>query len=73
MENIFGKMVIIIQDKRKIRNNGKFINGKYIYGDGKYYIGQFKNYIPNGKGIKYYNNENILYNGNFINGKPEGN
>ena len=27
------------EDIRKIRNNCKYINDKYIYGDGKYYIG----------------------------------
>ena len=55
------------------RNNGKYINGKYIYEDDKYYIGEFKDNIPNGKGIKYYKNGNIQYEGNFINGKFEGN
>ena len=29
--------------------------------------------MPNGKGIKYYSNGNILYEGDFINGKFEGN
>ena len=57
----------------KKRNNGKYINGKYIWEDGKYYIGEYKNNIPNGKGIKYYTNGNILYEGEFINGKFEGN
>ena len=57
---------------RKKRNTGKYINGKYIWEDKKYYIGEFKNSIPNGKGIKYYSNENILYDGYFINGKFEG-
>ena len=54
---------------RKKRNTGKYINGKYIWEDKKYYVGEFKNSIPNGKGIKYYSNENILYDGYFINGK----
>ena len=35
------------------------MNGKYIWRDGKYYIGEFKDNIPNGKGIKYYKNGNI--------------
>ena len=48
-------------------------NGKYIYDDGNYYIGEFKNNIPNGKGVKYYKNGNILYDGYFINGIFEGN
>jgi len=54
-------------------NGGRDENGKYIYEDGKYYIGQWKNDLPYGKGIKYYSNGNILYEGDFINGKAEGN
>ena len=64
---------MIKEDIRKKRNNGKHMNGKYIYGDDKYYIGGYKNNIPNGKGIKYYKNGNILYDGDWVNGKPEGN
>ena len=64
---------IIEEDIRKRRNDGKYINGKFIYKDGKYYLGEFKNNLPNGKGIKYYKNGNILYEGDFINGKFEGN
>ena len=76
MEN-FGDFIypvinIIEEDIRKKTNNGKYINGKYIYDDGKYYIGEFKNYLPDGKGIKYNKNGIILYEGNFINGKFEG-
>jgi len=63
---------IIKNDINKRRNNVKCINGKYIYEDGTYYIGEFKDNIPNGKGIKYYLNGNILYEGDFINGKFEG-
>ena len=55
------------------RNNCKYIERKYIWDDNKYYIGEFRNNLPNGKGIKYYSNGNILYEGNFINGKFEGN
>jgi len=29
-------------------------NGKYIFENGNYYIGQFKNDLRNGKGILYY-------------------
>ena len=57
---IYPVINLIKEDIRKIRNNGKYINGKYIYGDCKYYIGEYKNNIPNGKGIKYYKNGNIL-------------
>ena len=55
-------VIDIIRDDIYIkRNNGKYINGKYIYEDDKYYIGKFKNNIPNGKGIKYYKNGNIIF------------
>ena len=64
---------IIKKDIIKKRNKGKYLNGKYIWDDGKYYLGEFKNNIPNGKGIKYYKNGKIQYEGNFINGKFEGN
>ena len=63
---------IIKQDINQKRNNGKYLNGKYIWNDGKYYIGQFKNNLPNGKGTKYNFNGKILYEGNFTNGKFEG-
>ena len=63
---------IITIDINKRRNNGKYINDKYIWEDGKYYKGEYKDNKPNGKGIKYYSNGNILYEGNFINGKFDG-
>ena len=34
---------------------------------------EIKNNIPNGKGIKYYSNGKILYEGDFVNGLFEGN
>ena len=73
----YGKLIypvinIIKADIRKKRNTGKYEKGKYIWEDGKYYEGKFKNNLPNGKGIKYYTNGNILYKGDFINGKFEG-
>ena len=37
--------------------------------DGSYFLGQFKNGLRNGKGIEYYKNGNIKYEGNFINGE----
>ena len=69
---IYPAIKIIKKDISKKRNNGKFINGKYIYNDKKYYLGQFKNNVPNGKGTKYYPNGNILYEGDFIDGKFKG-
>ena len=44
-----------------------------IYEDGKYYIGQFSNNLRNGKGIVYYKNGSIKYEGDFVNDKKEGN
>ena len=41
--------------------------------DGKYYIGQCKNGVRNGKGITYYSNGKIMYEGDYIKGKIEGN
>ena len=70
---IYPVINIIKEDIKKRRNNGKYINGKYIWEDEKYYIGEVKNNIPNGRGIKYHPKGNILYEGNFINGKFEGN
>ena len=69
---IYPAIKIIEEDIRKKKNNGKYIKGKYIWEDGKYYKGKFKNNLPNGKGIKYYPNGSILYEGDFINGKFEG-
>ena len=63
---IYPVINIIKEDIRQKRINGKYINNKYIYDDDKYYIGEIKNNLPNGKGIKYYKNGNILYDGNFI-------
>ena len=57
--------VIFINDKKEG-------NGKSIWKDGAYYIGQFKNEFRNGKGIDYYPNGNIKYEGDFVNGKYEG-
>ena len=54
--------------------NGKYVgNGKYIWIDGKYYIGQFKNGLPNGKGIKFYSNGTIKNQGNWIKNEFVGN
>ena len=63
---------IIKKEINKKRYNGKYSNGRYIWDDGKYYIGEFKNNLPNGKGTKYHKNGKIEYEGDFINGKFEG-
>ena len=41
-------------------------NGKYIWKDGEYYIGQFKNGLSHGKGTKYISNRNIKYESGYI-------
>ena len=48
-------------------------NGKGIWEDDAYYIGQFKNGLRNGKGTKYYKNGKIGFEGDYINDKAEGN
>ena len=61
------------------QNEGKFINGKlegngkYIWENGQYYIGQWKNGKKHGKGIIYYKDGTIMYEGDFVNDKKEGN
>ena len=35
--------------------------------NGDYYIGEVKNGLRNGKGIEYYSNGNIKYEGEFVN------
>ena len=44
---IYPAINIIKNDIRKKRNTGKYINGKYIWDDDKYYIGEFKNNLHN--------------------------
>ena len=46
---------------------------KKIYENGNYYIGQFLDDLRHGKGILYYKNGNIKYDGNFVKDKFEGN
>ena len=43
-----------------------------MYEDGTFYIGQYQNNLPNGKGTFYYPNGNICYEGDFFNGFREG-
>ena len=40
--------------------------------NGEYFIGEWKNNLRNGKGIKYYKNGNIKYNGEYYKDKFEG-
>ena len=54
-------------------SNFKKEKDKIVYKNGNYYIGEFKNGLRHGKGIEYYKNGNIQYDGDFINDKFEGN
>ena len=47
--------------------------GKEIFENGEYYIGEYKNNLRHGKGTDYYSNGNINYEGEYSNGKKEGN
>ena len=49
--------------------NGK---GKYIYENGDYYEGEFKDDLKNNVGTEYYKNNKIKYEGEFRNDKYEG-
>ena len=44
-----------------------------IYENGEYYIGKILNEAPHGTGKLYYKNGNIKYEGEFVDGKKEGN
>ena len=74
-----------IYEKKKYNNGiyeGEYINelregfGNFLYNDGHYYEGQWKNDIPNGKGALYLKNENNIlikiYEGDFVNEEFEG-
>ena len=54
-------------------NGGFEGNGKHIFPNGNYYIGQYKDSMQNGKGILYYKNGKIKYEGDFKNNVPDGN
>ena len=47
-------------------------NKRYTYLNNDYYRGPLKNGLPNGKGIRYYPNGNIRYEGDFVVGKAKG-
>ena len=70
--------------KDKTENYGDFIGPIYNFfinllkfkielENGEYYIGELFNNLKHGKGIIYYKNGNIKYEGDFINDKREGN
>ena len=47
-------------------------NGKYTFPNGDYYIGDLKNGLPDGKGIRYTPDGKIRYQGDFVNGCSQG-
>ena len=68
-------------DKINKKNYGDFIypiikdleSNILYYEDGSYYKGELINGLRNGKGIDYYKNGKIGYDGDFVNDKYEGN
>ena len=58
---LMNSIIQLLNSKRKVYENGVF------------YIGQFMNGLRHGKGILYYKNGNIKYEGDFVNDKYEGN
>ena len=66
-----------LEDKKNLDINtstNRFIvgDGKYIFPNGDYYIGDFLKGIRHGKGKEYYQNNTLKYDGDFVNGKYEG-
>ena len=53
-------------------NDNKFINGKKIYPNGNYDLGNFVNNKLNGQGTKYIYNDDVFWEGNFVNGIING-
>ena len=43
-----------------------------IFEDGRFYIGEFKKGMFNGKGIIYYKSGNVEYEGDFVKDRYEG-
>ena len=70
---IYPAIEIIKKDLGDKRFIGKYVDGKYIYENHRYYEGEFKNNMPNGKGKLYDKNGTVIYEGDFIKGKFEGN
>ena len=57
---------IILMAKKKVMEN------IYIWEEGNIYIGPLKNDLRHGKGIEYYANGNIRYEGNYTNDNFDG-
>ena len=62
---IFNKLT---NDIDKMKGN----YGKYIFENKKYYIGQIKNGLPNGKGKEYYYDGELSFEGEYLNGEKNG-
>ena len=58
---IYPVIKLINEEKGNIKNNSIYILRKNIYEDGKYYKGELKNNLPNGKGTLYYPNGYVNY------------
>ena len=68
------EVIIKIEEAEKQNDEKKKTNNNEIkYEDGKKYIGEINNDLPNGKGTLYNKDNVILYEGDFIDGKKEGN
>ena len=71
-----GKGILYYNDG-EIKYDGDFFNdkyegnGKYIYKNGDYYIGQFKNDLKHGNGIEYRRDGKVKYTGFWTEGKFE--
>lgn len=61
------------ETKEKKEIKGKIEGNKIIYEDGKYYIGDIKDEKRHGKGIQYDKEGEIIYEGDWIEDKYEGN
>ena len=61
-------------EEKKDKEENKCIEKKKIeLENGEYYIGDLFNNLKHGKGIIYYKNGNIKYEGDFITDKRDGN
>ena len=69
----FEKSIIGKDSYQGFSKNRKFEGyGKYIYENGNYYIGQWKNDLRHGKGTMFNSSGNIEQNGNWNNDKFVG-